>query len=212
MTDVDPAADEVDHRRVYAEQAEAYDRLVRAEDADGRLLPALSSLVGLAGASVLEIGVGTGRVTELLVRAGARVVGSEPSPAMLAVARRRLSGLPEDRWELRQAAVQELAVPAASFDLAIAGWVLGHFVEWFGARWPGEIGGALDRMAGGLRAGGVLAVIETLGTGQTEPAPPTQGLADYHDWLESERGFRRIALRTDYAFADPEEAASVTGG
>jgi hypothetical protein len=66
-------------------------------------------------------------------------------------------------------------------------------------------------MASGLVPGGVVAVIETLGTGQTEPAPPTQGLADYYAWLERERGFQRIVLRTDYAFPDPDTAASVAG-
>ncbi|HWM87204.1 MAG TPA: hypothetical protein VNO33_15240, partial [Kofleriaceae bacterium] len=61
MSDPEP----VDHRRVYAKGADDYDRLVSAEDADRRLLPAISALVQLDGARVLEVGVGTGRVTEL---------------------------------------------------------------------------------------------------------------------------------------------------
>ena len=209
MTDRDP--DPVDHRRVYAGQADAYERLVSAEDADRRLLPALSAHVDLEGAQVLELGAGTGRVTELLLAAGARVVGCEPAAAMLDVARRRLARFPADRCELHLATAQELVAPVARFDLAIAGWVLGHFVEWYPASWRDEIGGVLDKMEGALRPSGMVAIIETLGTGETEPAPPTPGLADYYAWLEQERGFHRTALRTDYAFPDVETAASVSG-
>ena len=200
----------VDYHRVYDTQADDYQRLVGAEDADGRLLPALAALVELRGARVLEVGIGTGRVTELLLGAGARVTGSEPAAAMLEVARRRLARF-GDAVELQLASVQELAAPAGQFDLALAGWVLGHFVEWFGPRWRDEIRAALDRMQAALAPGGVLVIIETLGTGQTEPAPPTPGLAEYYDWLEGERGMTRTSVRTDYVFADADTASSVTG-
>jgi len=209
MSDVDPG--EVDHRRVYAGQADDYERLVSAEDADGRLLPALAALVPLAGARVLEIGVGTGRVTELLVGAGARVVGCEPATAMLEVARRKLERFEDHGCELHPLTVQQLTAPGADFDLAIAGWVLGHFVEWFAPSWRDEIGRALDKMTAALAPGGVLAIIETLGTGHAEPAAPTSGLAEYYRWLEQERGLQRTVLRTDYVFHDVETAASVTG-
>jgi ubiquinone/menaquinone biosynthesis C-methylase UbiE len=203
--------DEVDHRRVYTGQADDYERLVAAEDADGRLLPALAALVPLAGARVLEIGVGTGRVTELLVGAGARVVGCEPAAPMLDVARRKLERFGDHGCELHPLTVQQFMVPGTDFDLAIAGWVLGHFVEWFSASWRDEIGRALDKMQAALAPGGVLAIIETLGTGHTTPMAPTPGLADYYRWLEQDRGFQRTALRTDYVFSDVETAASVTG-
>jgi ubiquinone/menaquinone biosynthesis C-methylase UbiE len=203
--------DEVDHRRVYSGHADDYERLVAAEDADGRLLPALAALVPLAGARVLEIGVGTGRVTELLVGAGARVVGCEPAAAMLDVARRKLERFGNHGCELHPLTVQQFTAPGTDFDLAIAGWVLGHFVEWFVATWRHEIGAALDKMQAALAPGGVLAIIETLGTGHTTPTAPTPGLADYYRWLEQDCGFQRTALRTDYVFSDVDTAASVTG-
>jgi ubiquinone/menaquinone biosynthesis C-methylase UbiE len=209
MRDVE--SNEVDHRRVYAGQADDYDRLVGAEDADGRLLPALGSLVPLAGAAVLEVGVGTGRVTELLVKSGARVVGCEPAAAMLAVARRKLDRYPGHGCELHAATAQEFTMAPSTYNLAVAGWVLGHFVEWFAPSWREEIGGVLERMRGSLVPGGVLAIIETLGTGYTEPTPPTQGLVEYYAWLERDWGLRRQVLRTDYVFADVDTAASVTG-
>lgn len=201
---------DVDHREIYAGQADAYERLVSAEDADGNLLPALARLIPLDGARVLEVGIGTGRVTALLLGAGARVVGSEPAAPMLEVARTRLAGF-GGAVDLRLGSVQDLDVEAERFDLAVAGWVLGHFVEWHGPRWQDEIGAALDRMEAALVPGGALAIIETLGTGSTEPAPPNPGLAAYYRWMETERGMTRTAIRTDYAFADVETAAAVTG-
>lgn len=199
----------VDHRQIYASSADDYDRLVSAEDAAGRLGPAIDAIVRLEGADVLEVGAGTGRVTRLLLERGARVVACEPSGAMLDVARERLGQ--SERCELRQVSVQELVVEPAGFDLALAGWVLGHFVCWHAPRWREEIGVALDRMARSIRPGGVLLVIETLGTGETEPRPPTTALAEYYEWLERARGLTRTAIRTDYRFDDVETAAAVTG-
>jgi ubiquinone/menaquinone biosynthesis C-methylase UbiE len=212
----DSAADRVDRdpngfRRFYAERAEEYEALVSAEDVNGQILPALEGLIHLDGARVLEIGVGTGRVTELLLAAGATLVGCEPAAAMLEVARRRLARFPAERAELRQCKVQELDTSAGGFDLALAGWVLGHFVEWYAPTWRDEIGGALDRMERALVPGGLLVILETLGTGQTEPAPPSPGLAEYYRWLEEERGLERMVLRTDYAFQDVDSAAAVAG-
>ena len=73
------------YRRIYRDRADEYDALVGAEDCDGRLRPALEAIAPLAGATVLEAGAGTGRVTRLLLAAGARVVATEPEPAMLAL-------------------------------------------------------------------------------------------------------------------------------
>lgn len=201
----------VDHRQTYAQDADNYDRLVSAEDCDGNLLPALSAIVPLEGARVLEVGVGTGRLTRGLLSAGARVVGCEPAAAMLSVARRKLAGFPADRLSLYPVSAQEIPIEGRVFDLALAGWVFGHFRTWFEPRWREEIGACLDRMESGLVPGGVLVIIETLGTGQTEPTPPNDALAEYYAWLENERGMSRQSLRTDYRFADVDAAARVTG-
>lgn len=198
----------VDHRSFYEARAGEYDALVSAEDADGTLGPALERLVRLDGADVLEIGAGTGRLTRLLLERGAGVVACEPAAAMRELALRRL---PHARLEMRAGGVEDLVVEAGRFDLAIAGWVLGHFVSWHAPDGLAKIGAALDRMTAALRPGGVVAVIETLGTGTTDARPPDAGLAAMYAWLEQERGLTRTVLATDYAFPDVETAASVTG-
>ncbi len=199
-----------DFRRIYAEQADAYDALVRAEDCEGRLLPALESVAPLAGAHVLEVGAGTGRITELVLSRGARVVAVEPGPAMLALARRRLRGLASTGGELLRAEARRLPLRPGWADVAIAGWVFGHLLSWEHETWLEAVAAALAEMDRALRPGGTLIVVETLGTGETSPAPPTRELAEYYAWLGEAQGMRSLAIRTDYSFADAEAAARAT--
>ncbi len=198
----------MDYEAIYRDGAEDYDRLVAAEDCDGALLPAIARVATLG--DVLEVGCGTGRITRQLVAAGARVTAFDRAPAMLAVARRRLASA-AGAFTLGEADARALPVADGWADLAIAGWVFGHFRSWHPETWRDEVGRALDEMARALRPGGTLVVVETLGTGFETPRAPTPALAEYFAWLEEARGLRRESLRTDYAFASVEEAAAVTG-
>ncbi len=202
----------VDHERIYAEHAAEYDALVAAEDCDQHLLPALEAIAPLDGASVVEVGAGTGRITRLLVGRGAKVVAIDRSPAMLAVARRHLEALGSaGRWELRCEDGRNADLARGCADVAVAGWVFGHFRSWFPAGWRDEVGRALARMVGALKPGGALILIETLGTGREDPSPPSAELAEYFSWLESAHGMARAVIRTDYRFDDVATAAQITG-
>ncbi|HEU4407832.1 MAG TPA: class I SAM-dependent methyltransferase [Polyangiaceae bacterium] len=204
----------VDYQRIYDEHAATYDRLVSAEDHEGNLLRAVAGLVPLRGASVLEVGVGTGRVARQLLGAGcARLVGVDPARAMLEVARGRLAalelGAARPAIELVEADGRSLPVASGWADLAVAAWVFGHFRSWLPGGWREGVGAALSEMRRALRPGGVLVLVETLGTGRAEPAPPDEGLAEYFAWLEREQGLARTWLRTDYRFASRAEAESL---
>lgn len=206
----------VDYLRLYDEHAATYDRLVSAEDYEGNLLRALEALAPARGARVLEVGVGTGRVARQLLAAGcARLVGVDPSRAMLDVARARLAALafagPRPEIELVVADGRSLPVASGWADVAVAAWVFGHFRRWLPEGWREGVGAALAEMRRALRPGGVLVIVETLGTGRSEPAPPDEGLAEYFAWLEREQGLAPTWLRTDYRFASRAEAESLAG-
>lgn len=64
--------------------------------------------------SVLDLGCGTGLLTTTLAREGRRVVGIDPSPAMLAMARSR-PGAERVEWILGDSR----AAPAGPFDLVV---------------------------------------------------------------------------------------------
>lgn len=189
-------------QRIYRERAEDYDRLVAAEDAGGNLLPAIERVAPRLD-RVLEVGAGTGRITRLLAGRGAEVLAIDRAPAMLRVARRHLP-----RAALVVADAAALPVRDGWASAAIAGWVLGHQRAWNPDGWRSSIARCLDEMARALAPGGVVVVIETLGTGCETPQPSPE-LAELHAWLERERGFARLELRTDYLFRSPDEAAAL---
>jgi ubiquinone/menaquinone biosynthesis C-methylase UbiE len=196
----------MDHETIYREQPERYDRLVAREDHQGNLGRALRSCLPPGPARIIDIGTGTGRVAELVWSEQRRVVACDRSLPMLRVAagRRGEGRGPDIDWA--QADNRRLPFESGRADLVVAGWSLGHSVGWYPETWRVEIGGAISEMRRLARPGGLLAVIETLGTGSETPLPPTQGLADYYQWLEAEHGFDRGWLRTDYLFESAEEA------
>jgi len=198
-----PAERPDDHHAAYREagRARRYHALVSAEDVDGRLDREVAALVTRFGPRALDIGAGTGRVTGLLVDAGASVVAVEVAPHMLAVLREAFAA----QVDARQGDARELPCEDGAFDIAIAGWVFGHFRSWHPDTWRDEVHAAIDEMKRCLRPGGAAVIIETLGTGT-----PTPRVKDAHrqylDALER-AGFTQVAtLRTDYAFASASEA------
>jgi SAM-dependent methyltransferase len=111
-------------------------RLVEVYDAEGpwsRDDDYFAALVNeMAGARVLDLGCGSGRLATGLASAGHVVTGIDPSPAALAAARAKEGG-GRVRWILGTAE----AAPAAAFDLAIMTGHVSQFLltenEWTGA-------------------------------------------------------------------------------
>jgi ubiquinone/menaquinone biosynthesis C-methylase UbiE len=200
-----------DYRAIYAaaDSAALYDVLVSREDREGNILRTLRQQVSLEGARVIEMGAGTGRLTRLLAPHVGEIVAFEGEAAMLEVARADLARRGMHNVELHVADNAKLPAEDASADLTIAGWTFGHATGWYPDAWRGPIGAMLDEARRVTRAGGAIVVLETLGTGRTEPAAPRPELADYYAMMEQERRFTRHAIRTDYEFASLAEAESL---
>lgn len=197
---------------IYETHPEAYDRLVSAEDCDDRLLPALNAICPLPGLDVVEVGVGTGRLTGLLHRGGVRGLrGVEPAAPMLALARRRAQQWGADWAQLEQALGDALPFPDHCADLAIAGWVFGHIPHWHPDTWRSQFAACLREFKRVTRPSGTWVIIETLGTGVPAPAAPDPRLQAFYAHLEQTLGFKREVVATDYQF-DTVEAAAATCG
>ena len=101
-----------------------------------------------AGSAVLEVGCGTGQLTEQLACFGFRLTAIDLGPSMIDAARRRLAG---SAVLFEVASFEDFAAPDASFDLIVSGTAF-HWVD------P-EV--QFRKPARLLRPGGWLALLET---------------------------------------------------
>lgn len=199
-----------DFKQIYQTQAEQYEYLVAHEDYEGNILRALQAIRPFTGTTVVELGAGTGRLTRLLAPFAQHIIACDIAQPMLEVARQKLQQGGWYNWQTVVCDNRELAVAGDTADVTIVGWSLGHFVSWYADNWREEIGRSLSEMRRVLRSNGTLIIIETLGTNQLDPAPPTPGLAAYYQWLENEQGFQATSIRTDYRYPSVAEAIAST--
>lgn len=102
----------------YAAIAPYYDLEFAEFDADVDLY---LGYAGIVGGPILELGCGSGRLLEPLARAGYEVIGIDRSPAMVALARRRLAAAGLSHVEVHQGDMTDLgALPASTFKLVFS--------------------------------------------------------------------------------------------
>jgi ubiquinone/menaquinone biosynthesis C-methylase UbiE len=195
--------------QIYSSRAADYHRMIAPEDSEGNLLKALQAIAPIRNQRVLDLGTGTGRLPLLLGREAKQVVGVDLHWDMLKENQRQ-RGQAAGRWGLVNGDMRVLPFPSGWADVVTAGWAIGHLCGWYAEDWQTQIGQVLAEMQRVATTSGVLLIMETLTTGSLTPAPPTEGLAQYYAWLESEWGFARQTIRTDYAFASVEDAAAKT--
>lgn len=201
----------IDYHNIYNHEAQKYDLLVNREDWEGNLLPALNSICPLQGQVIIELGAGTGRISRQLSPIVSQVLAIDISKHMLDVGKDRLCDLVDTgTWTNNLLFVngdnRRLPVKSEVADLVIAGWTLGHLVGWHLDSWQVHLSQVLSEMERVSKAGGYLVIIETLGTGVEVPKAPTPDLAEFHRWLEREKGFNKTWVRTDYRFKSKSEA------
>lgn len=200
-----------DHfQTIYAQRAQDYDRLVSREDMRGNLLAVLQEVAPLAGAQVVEFGAGTGRMTRLLALLARRVAAFDLAPAMLAQACVVLDESGLTNWQLGVGDNRAMPVATGCADVVLQGWSFGHAVAWSPDSWRDEVARMLGEMQRVLKRGGSAILLETLGTGNKQPQPPTQGLAELYAWWQEVYGFQHTWIRTDYQFENVAEAAELT--
>ncbi|HEX5116636.1 MAG TPA: class I SAM-dependent methyltransferase [Pseudonocardiaceae bacterium] len=102
---------------------------------------ALAPVRDAADLAVLDLGAGTGKLTEVLAGMGLAVTAVEPDPAMLAQLRARLPGVPALRGP-----AEEIPLPDDSVDAVLVGQAL----HWF------DLDRAMPEIHRVLRPGGVL--------------------------------------------------------
>ncbi|WP_219467654.1 class I SAM-dependent methyltransferase [Nonomuraea rhizosphaerae] len=166
-----------------------------AADPDGAADAAMRALRPWDGATVLDIGCGTGYHLPRFAAAAARVIGVEPHGDLVALARRRCAGLPS--VSVHAATAQELPLPDASVDVAVARWAY-----FFG---PGCEPG-LRELSRVVRRGGAAFVIDLDGdrgsfgrwfrqTVPTWSAAEVEAFWDRHGWQRQPLDLRMVFSR-----------------
>lgn len=130
--------------------AETYDTVVADWPGEIEFYLGLAAQASERGQAVLEIGCGTGRVALRLAQAGARVVGLDRAPHMLAQARRKSAGLANIRWVEGDMRAFDLG---ERFGLAI---IPGHSFQHLNS--PVDQVACLECIARHLAPGGLLVV------------------------------------------------------
>lgn len=160
----------------------------------------------LRARTIIDIGCGTGLLSCELARQGHNIIGVEPSPAMLDIARQRDYGTAKVRWVEGYAT----ALGEEGSDLAI---LTGHVAQFFLEDEQWQV--ALDSIHNALRPGGYLAFesrnpqVPPFVTWPTEAAPRTVEDAIAGEvrwwWQPLEQSDKRLHYQIHYRFMESSE-------
>lgn len=198
-----------DYDSLFANQADAYDRFVSAEDYQGHLLESLLGLGLITKATTIaDLGTGTGRVAFLLAPHASHVYGIEPVQGMLAVAEQKKRDLAIPNIDFLPGEHKAIPLPDHSVDLIVEGWA---FLRAFTVKYPAwrpEFDCIIPEMRRILRPSGHVVLIETMGSGQIWTEAPGR-VAELYRYFENELKLTRTTIRTDYRFASAKDAVDM---
>jgi SAM-dependent methyltransferase len=197
---------------IYERHAKRYHELVKAEDYKNNLTKLLYKEARWENSLVLEAGTGTGRVTSIYIKEADHAICCDRSQHMLDHAKAYLKAFQQ---KIEYFVAENLNLPDLSrkVDIFIEGWSFGHTAS----EGESEIDirtitrRLVENATKNVENGGILVLIESLGTNMDCPEPPTDKLALFYEELEHRHGFEKSIVRTDYRFQSNEEAVRVMG-
>ena len=195
-------------KEVYTLHTSQYDCLIRREDFQNNILRAIQKITPLTTLDVVDLGTGTGRLTRLLTPLTHSILAMDLSPQMLQVAKVSLQKANAKNWLVAAADNMQLPVRSACADLVMSGWSFCYLAVWGGDDWKRSLQNGLKEIKRVLREGGIVIILETMGTGFETPNPPPH-LANYFAFLK-EMGFSSTWIRTDYQFESLAEAEELS--
>jgi ubiquinone/menaquinone biosynthesis C-methylase UbiE len=177
--------------------AEEFDRLRRAQGDDPSIIDHVRAIREIRGARVVELGAGTGVMTEKLAAEARSVAAFDRSPHMLDFARRNLERQGITNCTFARAAHAHIPLPDGCADMVFAAWALDRVVFDSGAdRWRAALDRIVLEMSRLAKGGGTVIIVA---------APPRRD-RDYHGHLEQEHGFESILFGPVWRFSSKSAA------
>ncbi|MBU8912699.1 MAG: class I SAM-dependent methyltransferase [Spirochaetales bacterium] len=195
---------------IYDHYASEYDALISHEDHENNLYNTLRDRFHWHGATIVEAGIGTGRVTRTYIDLVSQVLGFDRSEHMLEEAARNLAPW-VGKLRLGPAEHTALPLPDGVADIFIEGWAFGHVAVDRPDETQAVARELISEAERVTKQSGTIVLIETLGTNTDEPAAPLPVLSHFYRALEEEHGFIHDVIRTDYLFDSPDQAEELCG-
>ncbi|MBN2695885.1 class I SAM-dependent methyltransferase [bacterium] len=192
---------------IYNKHAIQYDELVNHEDYQNNLQKYLNSQIK-NNSTVLELGVGTGRVTKLYIN---RVKSALLCDRALHMINQAKINLKEylNKIEFKEIDTREIDSLDGKFDLIIEGWSLGHVIIDEFDNLNSFLKKLIETLISKLNQNGKMIFIETYGSNVEKPTIPNEKLKIFYEILEKEYGFKKTVINTDYKFETIEDAKRV---
>ena len=192
---------------IYNKYAIQYDELVNHEDYQGNLQTYLESKIE-KGSSVLEFGVGTGRLTKLYINKAKSAVLCDRSVHMIEQAKKNLHEfLP--KIDFKELDTRRINTINGRYNLIVEGWSLGHVALEEYDTLRVFIDELLKSLNSKLAINGKMIFIETYGSNVEKPTVPGEKLKAFYEILEKEHDFKREIISTDYMFDSIEDAKRI---
>ena len=197
---------------IYNHHADKYHELVSAEDCNENLVGFLRQKIDWNGKNVLEAGAGTGRVTGMYIEAANHAVCCDRSQHMLNFAKTNLVCYAR-KIDYKIADNLQLPDLSRKADVFIEGWSFGHTVS--DGKTAAEIrqrtGVLIENASRNIVSGGVMVIVESLGTNVEKAEPPTEKLSIFLNEFSSKYKFHKTVINTDYKFPTNEDAVRIMG-
>lgn len=199
-----------DYHDIYAHHADKYDFLVTHGDYQKNLMRKLFTLKDIRGLDTVETGAGTGRLTFQLSPFVNKIDAFEITEGMLNFARKKLETKPHPNCHFKMGDNKAIPMPDNCADLVIEGWSFAQMMSWNMDAWQDVTDRSISEMVRVAKPGGLVVLIETLGTLHEQPAAPEHFKSLYR-LFEEKHGFQRDWVRTDYKFDTIEQSEYYIG-
>ena len=195
-------------QEIYNNHSSKYDELVTHEDYKNNLNNYLLENFNFNGKTIIELGVGTGRVTKIFIELAKEVLCYDNSLHMLDKAKFNLNQF-KSKIDFIQCNNHNISSINTKADFVIEGWSFGHSIVENQEGIETITEKLYNDCVNLLNKNGVLIIIETLGTNVSKASVKSQPLQKFYQLLVNSYGFHKKIIRTDYSFKSNEEAKRI---